>query len=118
MTVPSAEAYAALERELAESRAYQAASEEVLRLIGESPGNLQQVFETIVERALVLCDAIAATAARYDGESLHLMATTISGPDAQVLDSERARRFSDETGRNESACPRSTAAQCGADTRL
>ena len=91
MTGPSAEAYAALERELAESRAYQAASDEVLHLIGESPGNLQQVFDTIVERALVLCDAIAATAARYDGERLHLMATTISGPDAEVLDSERAR---------------------------
>jgi GAF domain-containing protein/CheY-like chemotaxis protein len=88
---PSAEAYAALERELAESRSFQAASDEVLRLIGESPGNLPQVFDTIVERALVLCDAIAATASRYDGEWLHLMAATSSEPGAGVLDAARAR---------------------------
>ena len=91
MSIPGAEAYAALERELSESRAYQAASDEILRLIGESPGNLQQVFDTIVERAVVLCDAIGATAARYDGEWLHLMSTVTSDTSANVLDPERAR---------------------------
>jgi GAF domain-containing protein/DNA-binding response OmpR family regulator len=91
VTAPSAEAYAALERELAESRAYQAASDEILRLIGESPGNLQQVFDIIVERALVLCDAIGATAARFDGEWLHLMSTVAAGAAVELLDPERAR---------------------------
>ena len=95
MSVPSREAYAALEAQLAEreaelakrdtelasrdaeleeARAYQSAVDDVLRVIGASPDDLKPVFDVIVERARTLCCASSAGAARFDGELLHFMA--------------------------------------------
>ena len=58
----------ALERERATS--------EILRVIAESQTDVQPVFDTIVRNAVKLCGGMFANAYRYDGEQLHLVATT------------------------------------------
>ena len=58
-------------RELAEARAQQAASAEVLRVIASSAGDLQRVFEAILANALQICEASFGHIVLYDGESFH-----------------------------------------------
>ena len=84
MSTIDPDAYAALQRELAEARAYQAAIDEVLLLVGASPTDLQPIFDTIVARAMVLCGANAALATRYDGERLHLMAMQVTASHSNI----------------------------------
>src|SRR5262245_6826120 len=48
-------------RELDEALRQQAATFEILRVISNSPGELQLVFETMLERATRICDAKFAT---------------------------------------------------------
>ena len=70
-----------LTRQLAETRSQlsealeqQTATSEVLRVISNSPTNIQPVFETIAANALRLCDAKWSVVVRFDGEQLHLAA--------------------------------------------
>jgi hypothetical protein len=55
-TAEEAEA-ASLTRELNEAREHQAATSEVLKVISGSHGDLQQVFATMLEKAVRICDA-------------------------------------------------------------
>ena len=48
---------ASLTRELKEAREQQAATSEVLKVISSSQGELQQVFATMLEKAVHVCDA-------------------------------------------------------------
>ncbi len=52
----------------------QTATAAVLRVISESPTDVQPVFEVITERAMALCNAKFGAATRLDGELLHLVA--------------------------------------------
>src|SRR5262245_58448429 len=63
-----------LERELAEAHRREAATAEVLRVIGSSPADVQPVFDTIARNAVDLCEATYAMVFRFDGTLMHLSA--------------------------------------------
>jgi len=48
------------------------AASEILRVISQSPTDVQPVFDAIAESAVRLCDAEAATVTRFDGEWVHI----------------------------------------------
>jgi hypothetical protein len=62
---------ARLARELNEAVEQQAATAEVLRVISNSPADLQPVFETMLDNAVRICDAIGGGICRWDGHALH-----------------------------------------------
>ena len=65
---------AALRRELAETREQQAATADVLRIIANSPGDLEPVFKAMLANAVRICEAKFGTLYRYDGETLQVAA--------------------------------------------
>jgi hypothetical protein len=56
-------------RELAEALERQAATDEVLRLVASSSGDLRQVFDTMLARATQLCAAKFGTMYLCEGDS-------------------------------------------------
>ena len=76
-------------RELTESLEQQTATSEVLRVISSSPGDLQPVFETMLENAVRICDAKFGGIYRIEGDTIRLVATHTDVPAAYA----GARRF-------------------------
>src|SRR5262249_16881737 len=73
-------------RELMESLEQQTATSEVLGVISSSPGDLQPVFQAMLQNALRVCDAKFGVLFRFDGEVFHLAAEVATPPDyAQFL---------------------------------
>ncbi|OUM00823.1 GAF domain-containing protein [Variovorax sp. JS1663] len=75
------ESYAQLEgkveqrtAELSEALAFQTAISGVLRVISESPNDVQPVFEAILDNAIRLLNSSTASVLRYDGRLLHRIA--------------------------------------------
>jgi len=66
----------------------QTASSEILRVISESPTDVEPVFDAIGERAMTLCNADIGVATRFDGEWIHL--SSIYGPSQETIDAVRA----------------------------
>jgi GAF domain-containing protein len=60
--------------DLTESLEQQTATSEVLRVISSSPGELEPVFEAMLENAIRICDAKFGTLLRFDGKAFHLAA--------------------------------------------
>ena len=76
---------ARLFNETKEALERQTATSEILRVISQSPTDVQPVFDTIATAALKLCRAGSANVVTYDGELVHLAALanlTPQGADA------------------------------------
>jgi two-component system, NtrC family, sensor kinase len=67
-------------RELTESLEQQTATSEVLQVISCSPGDLQPVFEAMLEKAVRICDAKFGNIYRWDGSAMHLVAAHNTPP--------------------------------------
>jgi two-component system, NtrC family, sensor kinase len=78
---------ARLLNELRQSLERQTATSEVLQVISSSPGDLQPVFQTMLEKAVRICDAKFGNIYRWDGDALHLAATHNTPP--ALADSRR-----------------------------
>ena len=66
--------------ELSESLEQQTATSEVLKVISSSPGDLEPVFQTMLENAVRICEATSGNIHRWEGEALHLVATHNTPP--------------------------------------
>src|SRR5262249_22731023 len=67
--------------ELRESLAQQTATSEVLQVISNSPGELQPVFQAMLESATRICEAKFGNLALFDGTSLRMAATCGAPPE-------------------------------------
>jgi GAF domain-containing protein len=59
---------------LTEALEQQTATSEILRVISQSPTDVQPVFEAIVASGVRLCDGLFGALYRLDGEAIHLVA--------------------------------------------
>ena len=66
--------------DLTEALEQQTATSELLQVISSSPGDLEPVFATMLEKAVRICDASFGNIYRWDGEALHLLATQNTPP--------------------------------------
>ena len=66
--------------DLTESLEQQTATSEVLQVISSSPGELQPVFEAMLQKAVSICDAKFGNIYRWDGEFSHLLAAHNTPP--------------------------------------
>ena len=71
---------ARLLNELRQSLEQQTATAEVLKVVSSSPGDLEPVFATMLEKAVSICDAKYGNIYRWDGEFLHLLAAHDTPP--------------------------------------
>ena len=67
-------------RERDEAVEQQTATSEVLRVISASPGELELVFQAMLERAVRLCESKFGNIYRWDGEALHILASHNTPP--------------------------------------
>ena len=66
--------------DLTEALEQQTATSEVLQVISSSPGDLEPVFATMLEKAVRICDAKFGNIYRWDGDVLHVVATHNTPP--------------------------------------
>ena len=66
--------------DLTESLEQQTATSEVLQIISSSPGDLEPVFATMLEKAVRICDAKFGNIYRRDGDGFQLVATHNAPP--------------------------------------
>ncbi len=75
--------------DLTESLEQQTATSEVLKVISSSPGDLEPVFQAMLENAVRICDAGFGTLFRFDGDKLEPAAH--SGTPPKLVDAQRRR---------------------------
>jgi GAF domain-containing protein len=66
--------------DLTEALEQQTATSEVLQVISGSPGDIEPVFSTMLEKAVRICDASFGNIYRWDGKALNLVATHNTPP--------------------------------------
>jgi transcriptional regulator with GAF, ATPase, and Fis domain len=84
-------------QQLSEALEQQTATSEVLQVISSSPGELEPVFQTMLENATRICDAKFGTMFRFDGEAFRPMAM-VNTPPALTSFLQRRGRFVPDTG--------------------
>jgi GAF domain-containing protein len=67
--------------DLTEALEQQTATSEVLSVISSSPGELDRVFQTMLENAVKICEAKFGFMLRYDGNAYHTMADLCPVPE-------------------------------------
>src|SRR5258708_17658864 len=77
------EQVSALTRELAEAREQQTATSDVLRIISTSPGDVEPVFQAMLESATRICEAKFGMLHRYSGGAF-LAQAMVGAPPALV----------------------------------
>ena len=75
---------ATLTRELKDAREQQTATSEVLRVISSSQGELEPVFQAMLENATRICEAKFAILYLRDADAFHAVAATSDAPPAYV----------------------------------
>jgi GAF domain-containing protein len=75
--------------ELRESLQQQTATADVLKVISSSPGELEPVFQAMLENATRICDAKFGTLFRFEGGALHL--TAHFGTPPELVEFQRRR---------------------------
>src|SRR5262245_7112236 len=83
--------------DLSEALEQQTATSQVLRVISTSPGELEPVFQTMLENATRICKAKFGTMFRFDGDAFQLMAM-VNTPPALKSFLQRRGRFVPATG--------------------
>src|SRR5262245_49847783 len=76
--------HAELEKKLKEALEQQAATSEVLRVISSSPGELEPVFEAVLENATRLCKASFGALLLHEGDGAYRLAALHNAPPAYV----------------------------------
>ena len=79
---------ARLFNETREALERQTATAEILRVISQSPADVQPVFDAIAVHARELCGAVVSGVSRFDGEWVHLAA--VDGVSSDALDVVRS----------------------------
>src|SRR5262245_38496750 len=77
------------QRELSEALERQAATDEVLRVISSSPGELEAVFQSMLEKATRICEAQFGILHLYEGDAFRTVAFH-NAPPAFVEERKRA----------------------------
>jgi class 3 adenylate cyclase/putative methionine-R-sulfoxide reductase with GAF domain len=78
--------------DLSEALEQQTATSDVLQVISSSPGDLQPVFATMLEKAVRICDATFGNIYRWDGDAMHLVAT-LNTPPAFAAEARRRSQY-------------------------
>src|SRR4030095_10897019 len=73
---------AELQGALAQASYREGATSEILRVIRQSPTDVQPVFDAIVQNAARLCDGVFSTLISFDGELMRLVAAHNWTPEA------------------------------------
>jgi signal transduction histidine kinase/putative methionine-R-sulfoxide reductase with GAF domain len=68
---------------LAEALDRQTATSDILRVIAQSPADVQPVFDTIARAAMRLCNAGSANVFTFDGEQLRIGTIVVANPAAE-----------------------------------
>ena len=89
-------ANADLKKKLAEALEQQTATSEVLRVISSSPGELQPVFEAMLENALRICEAKFGMLLRYSGGEF--VAQVMVGAPPALVDALLHKQFKPPSG--------------------
>jgi GAF domain-containing protein/DNA-binding response OmpR family regulator len=76
------DALTAAHAQVTETLEQQTATSDILKVISQSPTDVQPVFDAIVRSAVRLCDGVVGFAGRYDGERIHLAALHNYRPEA------------------------------------
>ena len=75
--------------ELRQSLEQQTATAKVLSVISSSPGDLEPVFQAMLENATRVCDAKFGTLIRFDGEYCHVAAQVATPPEYAEFNRQR-----------------------------